>query len=410
MRSSRRSSWRCRLPSISVLLWLLVAAAAWADEGGVLSGSIDDDTAESGKGRPDGGGSASGPAASASAVRFDAALRLLTTGQERRAALELVKLAHERPEDDVAPEALFEAALLYEETLSEPETARRYYRELCERYPHSRLLRRAQKRLEALAAALSTGAAPLVLFQAILRSTGESSRERQSRLAALLAEHPDFALADQALFLLADTALRLGEGDAARRYLDELYRRYPQSQWAGQGHKLHAETLLASRRIAEARSHYQALLRFPGPLWPLLAQEGLVACSQASRRLYLAITAWGLLGLLALCALYYGRKGLWPPPFEIYYYVPVAGFLSGAALLVQGGAGGAVVAPIWQFGLAGAVLSWLAAAAARRPRSRLFWGLFVRAAGVVALSYLIVYHHGLIDVLIETVRNGPEAD
>src|SRR6185369_2404567 len=120
-------------------------------------------------------------------------------------------------------------------------------------------------------------------------------------------------------------------------HLDVLYRRFSKSAWAAQGHRLHAESLLQSRRIDEARAHYLALADFPGPLWPLVSREGLVACKKAMRLLYAALFAWAFLALGALFSLWRGRRHLWPPPFELYYYLPVAAFLTLAAFMVQRG-------------------------------------------------------------------------
>lgn len=423
MRPSRPSSWRCRLRSTSrvagrlfLALWLLAwAPAAWAQvDGGVLSGSFDDDDGGTGE-LPASGVRPSAPV-SAGAMRFDAALRLVAAGRERDAAAELAKLAHERPDDDIAAEALFEAGLLYGEQLAEPEQAQRLLRELVTRYPSSRLFKRAQQRLTQLDTALRTGAAPLVAFQAIIRQTAEGSRDRQTRLTALLDKNPDFALADHALFLLADAALRQNDRAGAESKLKILYSRYPKSVWTAQGHRLLAEWLLQSRQIAAARIEYQALEKFEaaGPLWPIIAREGLAACRRAQQQLYFVGGAWLYLGLCALLALWRGRRYLWPPPLELWYYAPVAGFLALAGLLVPGGA---ITAPLIQFAALGAGLSWLSASAAqasaseevRKPR-KLWLGLLFRLLAALALCYVIVYHHSLIDLIVETLRNGPDSD
>lgn len=427
MRPSRRSSWRCPQRSINgsglalALALLLGGAASVAraevDGGTVLSGSFDDDDApDGGAGEVAADGTRPPAPVAAGAARFDAALRLVAAGRERDAAAELAKLAHERPGDDIAAEALFEAALLYDDQLAEPETAQRLFRELVARYPGSRLLKRAQQRLVHLDTALRSGAAPLVEFQAIIRGSREGSPERQARLTALLTRHPNFALADHAYFLLADTALRQGDRRGTERQLQTLYRLYPRSIWTAQGHRLMAEWLLQSRQIAAARAEYQALEKFDaaGPLWPLIAREGLVACRRAQRQRYFVAAALVYLGLCGLLALWRGRRHLWPPPLEFWYYAPVAGFLALAGTLVQGGP---ILVPLSQFAGIGAALTWLASAAAqasagaevRQPR-KLWLGLLVRALAALALCYVIIYQHSLIDPIVETLRNGPDAD
>lgn len=415
MRRSRPSSWRCPPRSTSALaafslclgLWLSAAfARTQLAPDGVLSGSVDDDEPDVEK------------KSSALAARFDAALRKIATGTERAAAAELSQLAHEAPQSELAPESLFQAGLLYEEHLFEPEAARACYREVVQTYPHSRLLRRAKQRLSQLDTALKSGAAPLVAFQTILRTTTESSPERQQRLGELLQKAPDFALADHVLFLLADTALRGNDRATAMQRLDELYRRFATSDWAAQGHRLQADLLLSERRIDEARLHYRALASYPGTLFPLLSAEGLAACARAARLWRIAIALWIALGLIAGLWLFRGARHLWPPPDEALYYIPIAGLLGVAALLVRGGT---VASPIWQFGLLGATLTWLAAAAAQRlPTAArrwpgtvtygLFFGLLLRIFAACAVCYLIIYHHGLLEVIAETLRNGPDTD
>ncbi len=406
MRSLRPLYWLYQRPLISAslicALFLTAAGISLASEdGGTLSGSIDDEEP-------------TGISVTEGAVRFDAAMRLATSGQAHKAAAALVQLAQELPKDDLAAEALFEAGLLYEEHLADPEAARRSYSELGRRYAHSRVWRRAQQRLFELDAALRSGAAPLLAFQAILRTTADGSHERQNQLNAFFRSYPDVAFADQTLFLLAETALRLSNFSATERHLAELYRRFPHSSWAAQGHRLQAEALLQARHIAAARQHYIALQQFSGPLWPLVAREGLLTCEQASRQLYWALAAWGYLGLFGIAMLYRGHSGLWPPPIDVWYYAPIAGFLSFAALFLKSGQGAPLSAPIWQFGLGGGVLTWLAAAESvhgAKPQSRgaLLLGLFLRALAAGALAYLIIYHHNLSDVLLETLQNGPES-
>jgi hypothetical protein len=408
-------------------LALRAAAPAWAETSGqlsgqlagkvsgkVLSGRMEDEPKPGSHEAPSPEG---GAQAAANVNRFEAALRLVASGKEAAAAEALLRLAHEQPQDDIAPEALFEAGVLYEEHINDPEAARRCYKELGERYPHSRLLRRAQQRLSQLDIALRSGPAPLITFQAILRKSAEGSKERFLRLSELLTAHPDFSLADQVLFLLADTALRSGDRAGLERSLQELYRRFPRSVWAAQGHRLHAEALLQAHHIAAARAEYRVLLDYPGPLWPLISSEGLVSCQRAARLLYAAVAAGLYLGLCALFILIRHYRRLWPPPFELWYYAPVAALLTLAALPGQGGGSAPLVTPLWELGLFGTGLSWLAAASARdaapagraaRDLFRLGLGLLSRAMAVAAVCYLVVYHHGLIEVIVETLQNGPE--
>ncbi len=361
------------------------------------------------------------PAKERVSIRFEAALRRIGSPDseaQRQAAKELEELAKDEPGSELAPEALFEAGQLYEEHLGDPEAARRCYRALVSRYPQSRLLRRSNQRLLQLDTALRSGATALVTFQQILRSTGEASAERRARLLTLLAESPQFALADQALFLVADTSLRLGDEATAQRNFAELHQRFPRSLWSAQGHRAQAEAALRARRIGTARSHYEALHAFPEAPWPLIQTEGLRACQAATLRLRLATAAWLFLAAAATLAALRGRRRLWPPPFEVWYYAPLSIFLAAVALWAQGGA---LALPIAVLGLAGTAVAWLGAAAAQeltltaptgapRSLSRLLLGLALRACAVAAICFLVIYHFNLVEIVAETLRNGPDAE
>jgi outer membrane protein assembly factor BamD (BamD/ComL family) len=365
------------------------------------------------------------PAAAAQGqARFEAALRLYTgragdtpdAAGATAAATALEQLARELPEDEIAPEALFEAAQLYDEQLGLPEQAQRLYAELLRRYPSSRLCRRAESRLTQLRDGLRTGADALTRFQRILRSTEEGSAARIAQLRALLGERPDFALADHALYLLGSAQLRAGLGSAAADTFAALASRFPASEWTAYGHKAQADAFIARGQCGQARPHLRALAERPGGIWPLAAAEGLSQCDSLDRRQVWKRLAVAYLVLLSLVLLYRGltRRTLWPPPFEIWYYAPVAGFLVLASLPIKGGL---FTAPVLLLAGLGGALSWLAAAAQqagpapRRPSRRVLFvglGLLWRVAAVAALCYLVIETQGLYDVLVETLRNGAD--
>ena len=88
------------------------------------------------------------------------------------------------------------------------------------------------------------------------------------------------------------------------------------------------------------------------------------------------------------------------------YYLPVGLFFLLVAALLQNGV---FVRPLAVLGLGGALLCWLSAAAARAGTSRsLALGLIWRAALAALLCYLAIERQGLWDLVLETLRNGPE--
>lgn len=360
------------------------------------------------------------PAAQAA---FEAALKQLAAGKAAEAAAALARLGAEVPEDEVAPEALFEAAQLYDEQLARPEEAQRLYALVAQRYPSSRLVRRAENRSAQIAASLRSGAAPLVRFQEIVRTTSEGSPERIARLEELVAKEPGFALIDQALYLLGHARLRAGRPDAGAAFV-ELRRRAPDSEWTARADQAEAEGLLRSRRFDEARTIYHRLLQRGGPLWSLVGQEGLDRCQLGRRRQLGSYAAYGfllLVGLVHAAGFLRARrakqpqKGLWPPPLEVLYYAPVAGFLIAVSLRMKTG-GGALSPSLLYIALGGVLIAWLSGASAqRRPPQRrsaaiagVVLGLLWRALAVFALTYAVLEGQDYLDMVLETARNGPD--
>src|SRR5438067_10405522 len=106
--------------------------------------------------------------------RFAAATALEAKGDFAAAAAALERLGHDSPADSFAPDALFEAAVVAEERLSDPARARRLYEEVATKYASSRLSRRARTRADFLARSLTTGEEPLRVYDDIL--AGAASR------------------------------------------------------------------------------------------------------------------------------------------------------------------------------------------------------------------------------------------
>src|ERR1700761_3652575 len=92
---------------------------------------------------------------------FAAATSMEARGDYAGAATALEQLGHARPDDSFAADALFEAAVVAEERLSDPVRAHRLYEEVAAKYPTSRLSRRARTRADFLGQSLATGEAPL---------------------------------------------------------------------------------------------------------------------------------------------------------------------------------------------------------------------------------------------------------
>lgn len=378
-------------------------AQAWAEErnGQNPAGTSADQTADEAVGGP----AVGEPDEAMAQAEFARLARPFDPATATETAAAWVRLAERFPSTSVAPDALFLAAQQYEETLSRPEEALKLYQRLVERYPDSRLYKRAKTRAEQLVGNLRSGEKQYAAFLQIVKTTEAHSVARKERLEKLLSETPDFARADQVLYLLLDGALRRDDATGEARYA-VLVGRFPDSDFAAQGHKAYAEFLLRRGDFGRARQVFEALSRHKAPLWRETAQAGLRAVSKAKTRRETVQVAGAVLGMALLALGVRHRRHLWPPPWEFFYYAPVGLFLLLVSSLAQGRV---FVRALSMWVLCGSLLVWLFAAASRTraPRS-LLWGLVWRGVLSVLLCYWVVEQNGLWDFVVETLRNGPE--
>jgi uncharacterized membrane protein YhaH (DUF805 family) len=323
-------------------------------------------------------------------------------------------LARAHPADSFAADALFEAALVSEEHLGDPARAARLYEEVARRYPQSRLARRARTRADFLGASLRTGAQPLAEYQSIL--SGFSRRppaESLAKMEALLAAHPDFALADRALYWLGESYAAQHRFAEAFARFETLERRFPSSEWAGRAQKARGDLELELGHPLAARRIYRALAQSPRPLDRAAAAEGLVQVeSFIARRIGLALAIAYLLAFLIAHALLVRRlHASLRPPVEVLYYGPVA-LLFVVAACTENSSIGLATAGI---AVGGGLVVWSSSAlttarlrsGAIRLRARLARIAFNFFA-VLAAAYIAVQATGLTDLVIETLKSGPD--
>jgi outer membrane protein assembly factor BamD (BamD/ComL family) len=341
--------------------------------------------------------------------QYEHALGQLRLGNPAAAAAEFEASADDAAlAPDLAAEALFRAAQIEDEQLGHPAVARDLYARLAQRFPGSRFAGRAQERRDELAALVHTDAVALAEFNQIASAYLTLGAPTViARLQQLLTAYPDFPQADRATYLLG-TAYR----DAGPRYADtaaatlrRVLTRHPRSPWVPYAQQALADLALQRDDYREAQKRYQALLAYPQPMWQEAGHKGLSSCTQRAWRRRAALASWlyllGLSGVLLLRA----RRRLWPLPLEALYYAPV-----GALLLLLTLAGHAVHARATMSGLSlgGLLLCWLSGAAGRQPGGLLV-GLVSRVLAAIALCYVAVYYGGLLDLLIETWRMGPQS-
>jgi TolA-binding protein len=345
--------------------------------------------------------------------RFEAATALEARGDYANAAAALEKLGHDSPDDSFAADALYEAAVVAEERLADPARARRLYEEVAARYPTTRLWRRARTRADFLAHSLTTGEGPLREYDAVLQNATRDPATARTRMERLLAEHPEFALADRALYWLGQSYAQARDEKRAMEKFEETERRFPASEWAGRAKKARGDLLLGRGHPLAARALFKQLLEAGDPLARSAGREGLAD-----------VNSWWLRGAAAVGSALYllafvvlqvrtvrPRRKLWALPQEVGFYAPVAGLFVAAGLTEN-----KVVA--WAIALiatAGAVVVWVstAGATARLERgpmatSERMWRSLAAATAVLAVMVLAVQVTGLTDLVLETLRAGPE--
>lgn len=334
-------------------------------------------------------------------------------------------------------DALFLAARACEERLLAPARALALYERILARYPDARAAVAAQRRAEHL--------------RTFVGQRGASSAEAQA-FAHLVAEAERLPLAE--VLGRADELAGRTWGGAAEVLL-----------WSAELARRRGVTPADTSRQLDARgdlraaiARYRAVIeRFPGTPEAELAVRGLAGAAadardwtlaeETTRRIAIrsaadevtrgellarvatgraadrwAARAYVVLGAAVLLLLgslwqvlgFRVRRSDWRalrPPIELAYMAPIAVVLCGAALTAHTSIAPAVTI----ISAGGLLLAWLSGAALAEARAR---GLDHRArtaahvgvgaVAALALAYLAIVRTGLLDLLIATIRLGPE--
>jgi hypothetical protein len=357
------------------------------------------------------------------AMRQAGALAAASRWEEAAAAL--VAIADGAPADPRAADALAEAARLREDHLADPVGAVALYERLAREHPESRLALRAQRRAEALRAAVGPGgrdAAALVELEQILASFSTRPRaESVARMRRLVDENRAFADRPRALHWLGETARhdgRLAEAEAAYR---EIAAAYPGTLWAARAEKGLGDIALARGDEAAAARAYRALAAHADPSLAQIGREALAAMAAARRARLLGIAAWAALAVLLAVALLGLRRdagglaaagrALLRPPLEACLLAPLGAVAAWMTFERHPTAGRAVA---WLLGGALAV-TWISGAGLRAARRRDRLGLgraLLHLAGcglaILAVAYLVVTRTQVLETVIITLREGAE--
>jgi hypothetical protein len=287
--------------------------------------------------------------------------------------------------------------------------------------PNARIATSAERKLAALRGQLGAkgefAANAGELAKIVAAADTLPADEIERRAAALLAQ--DWPGAPDAGMWLAEWLRRVGRfGDAQARYA-EVARRWPntpQGQLAirgGAGNALDAHDWDLAEQLATqlpARTEADQIVRDD-----LLR---LAARGRSIDRWYTRAWIVAIAGVLALLAslVEAARRGGYQrprlrPPIEVMFLAPVAAVMIGVALTTH-----QLIAPaVLILSIGGLLFAWISGAAldtlrhrGREVRGRAVLHVAICFFAVVALLYVALVRDNLLEMVIETVRFGPE--
>jgi hypothetical protein len=320
------------------------------------------------------------------------------------------------------PESLFAAARACEDKLAVPSRALRLYERIVRDMPGAGVATAAQRRVDALRARIGSdpvlGGRSADELAQLVRDADHLPVADVVRRADALAAVPWPGAPDAALWL-GDWLRRTQRyADAAARFAT-IGARWPgsaQARAAARGSAgiaieqhdwARADTLVAQ---LPADTDDDRALR--DDLWRAIDRGQLRAHVYTASWSVLVLVVALLLASLAEAMLRGGvRAPPLRPPLEIAFIAPIAAVLVGASFTAHQAIAPAV---LW-ISITGIVLAWLSGATLdllrardRRVRARSLAHVVACAAGVLAIGYIAVTRDNLFDLLVETVRFGPE--
>ncbi|HVV82133.1 MAG TPA: tetratricopeptide repeat protein [Kofleriaceae bacterium] len=297
--------------------------------------------------------------------------------------------------------------------------ARALYRRVLAEHPQARASRLAEARLTAIGAATGPdgrwdeAAAEL---DRITRAEAAGDPTARPAMAALLERSAGFPRWVPAAIWLGDASLRAGDllGAAVWYRRARIVAATPDERFrAGMG-EAGLWRRFGQQRLA--RALYRSL-EPPDAIGAGARDQAVAGIDRSLRQRWWAWVARGVLAVAALLVIVSLRRragswtgaarAWWPPPIEVVYLVPVA-----AALTFIAETGSPLAARAAELILAGAiVIAWASGAVLRTAGDRPGPGgrvahLVTIAAATVSIIYLVVIREGLIDLLVETWRNG----
>lgn len=309
-------------------------------------------------------------------------------------------------------DTLYAAGRAAEDKLVDPARALALYERLLRDAPDSDAARKAERRAMILRAEIGPGDAYRAQATAFAKLVADADRTSDVAARAEQLAAQDWPGAPATMLWLAEWQRRHGAFAQAEADYLHVVERWPASREA-----VIARVGAAGAAIDDKRWERAQVLVAQLPAateTDEMTREELGKRIQRGRwRDRFVVIAWialaavllGLAGSLAYAARVAKRFSL-RPPLEVIYAAPVVAVLVAAAFTAHRAIGPAVA---WISGV-GLALAWLSGASLELKRGRVRTVVHVVACivGVAAAGYLALMHDGLIDLLVETVRFGPD--
>ena len=316
-------------------------------------------------------------------------------------------------------DALFAAAHACEDKLADPGRALAIYTRLASDFPDAGVAIAAARRRDQLRAQIGDGGPEAKLFAQLHVDAEHLPADEVARRADALAAAAWPGAPDVAVWLAEYLRRSQHFTEADARY-GAVIAKWPDSRQARAAARARAGNAIDARNWDRAEQLATAL-RTTEPADDVIRAELLRAASRGRFRARLYVASWIAL-VLALAALAASlveamlRGGLRRPPLrppvEVAFLGPLAAVIVGASFTAHQSLAPAVL----RISATGVVLAWISGATLdllrardRAFRARSLAHVVACTIGVLAVGYIAVTHDNLLDLLIETVRFGPDA-
>jgi tetratricopeptide (TPR) repeat protein len=354
-------------------------------------------------------------------ARADGLRDALITDDPQRIAAAVEEIERAPANTPELADTLFAAARACEDTLADPARALRLYDRILAEQPDARVAAAAARRAQILRAQVGTReehAREAADFARLVAAAerldpGEVVRRGDALVAAEWPGAPEAAL------WLADWLRRHERLDEAAARFDAVLARWPDSAHArialrgGAGAAIEAHDWERAEALASRLPHAD-------DADDVVRQDLLDGAARGRRRARYVVLAWiaviaafaGLAGSLAEATLRGGRTRLrWRPPVEVMFLAPIAAVLLGVAFtahrLIAPAVATVILGALGMAYLSGATLDTLRARG-RSIEMRALLHIVGCTFATLALVYLALMRDDLLDIVLETVRFGPE--